>query len=288
MMLISESELRKAVRRAILKEQYTQTDGSVVSGPQTDSDSGYAAFKKGVENALGPWRSATLFTPSENLYSSLMKHEAAVPYVYDDGGTTSVRYAKKKYGPIIDSYRLAPVIAAWPSGRIQTPVVDMENLRGFATIGIGHLIEDQAEFEKYRKYTLANIVGIDSETGERSGRPLPEMSSMMMSELEMRLLFKRDVDEHTAWKTDITQNITQNMFDALTSIAFNSGYKKGSPVYSIIRLINNRKYKSAAEKIKTIATKSKGQELDALITRRANESELFASLPPPQELRDIG
>ena len=67
------------------------------------------------------------------------------------------------------------------------------------------------------------------------------------------------------------------MFDSLTSIAFNSGAERGRPVYTIIKLINSKKYSAAKEKIKSVAITSKGEVVDTLVTRRKEESELFGN-----------
>ena len=98
-----------------------------------------------------------------------------------------------------------------------------------------------------------------------------------MSEDEMMELFYEDVEAHTIWKNDVTEPITQSMFDSLTSIAFNSGAARGRPVYTIIKLINSKKYSAAKEKIKSVAITSKGEVVDTLVTRRKEESELFGN-----------
>ncbi|HIF14822.1 MAG TPA: hypothetical protein EYQ86_05690 [Bacteroidetes bacterium] len=222
---------------------------------------------------LGNWRLAKDFEPSNAIHQEIYKHEAAVPYVYDDGGTTGKEYAKKLYGKIIDSNEIQKVVKAWPVGRIQTPVTDMKSLKRYATIGVGHLIENESELKEFEQYILKNIITDDK--GEPINQDETDLSSQLMSKEEIWDLFQEDVKEHTGWKDDVTEKITQSMFDAMTSIAFNSGWENNRPIYHIIRLINNQKYKAAASAIKTLATTSKGEEVDALVARRKSESEKF-------------
>tara|TARA_Y100001973_G_C5161822_1_gene313905 strand:- start:319 stop:1377 length:1059 start_codon:yes stop_codon:yes gene_type:complete len=234
------------------------------------------AESEAVRNAvLGEWRLAKDFKPSKSIYEKIRKHEAAVPYVYDDGGTMSKEYAKKLYGKIIDSPAMQSVINAWPKDRIQIPVTDMKSLKRYATIGVGHLIKDEAEFNLYKEFTLKNIT-TDKE-GNKIDQEENDLSNKLMSKDEIMELFYEDVDNHTTWKKDITQPITQSMFDSMTSIAFNSGAEEGRPIYAVIKLINNKKYSAAKEKIKSLATTSKGEVVAALVTRRKEESDLFGS-----------
>ena len=142
---------------------------------------------------------------------------------------------------------------------------------GYPTIGAGHLIKTSAEFESFKDYTLANITS-DPNLKANSSIPLEDF---LMTEEEMKKLFEADVNEHTQFKTRITQKITQSMFDSLTSIAFNSGWEAKKPIQKVINLINKKNYKGAQNLIKNLAITSKGKVMQGLVDRRKEEAMMF-------------
>jgi GH24 family phage-related lysozyme (muramidase) len=148
------------------------------------------------------------------------------------------------------------------------PSNSFDDNKGYPTIGAGHLIKTKEEFETFKQYTLKNITSEEN----RSANSSVPMQDFLMPEDEMKELFKKDVDIHTQFKSRIKEKITQSMFDALTSIAFNSGWEKNKPIEKII---NKRKYKSAHNTIKNLATTSKGEVMQGLVDRRKEEAEMF-------------
>ena len=136
------------------------------------------------------------------------------------------------------------------NGRV---ISSYDDAAGDPTIGIGHLIDpnEQSEFE--------NNLGGDS--------------GQDMTDVEITRLFRRDVEEHLSWKNSIRVPITQNMFDALASFAFNVG-NAGPARYGIINLINQEKYDEAAEKLCKSATSGAGGRVN-LQTRRNAEARKF-------------
>jgi len=248
-------------------------------------------LKKLIENFLlseeedknAEWKSAKDLSPSKKCFDDIFKHESPVPYVYDDKLAMSEATAYKKYGEIIKTPVIQEIIKKrWPVGKMPYPVTSMQSLKGRATIGVGHLIEDQSEFEEFKEYTLFNI------THDKDGKPIDQkqfssanssvsMQDYLMSKEEVFDLFKKDVIEHTQFKDRIKKPITQAMFDSLTSLAFNSGWEKNRPIQVLINLINQGKYVAAKEKIKTLATTSGGEQMEGIVKRRKEESELFGS-----------
>ena len=265
-MKITESNLRSLISRLLIEAK-----------PEDDA------------GGVGPgWGEASSMQPSAECYKDLFKHEGPVPYVYDDGRKMSEGSAYKTYGNIIKQPKMQHIIKKrWPVGKMPYPVSDFKESKGYPTIGAGHLIKDAAEFEKFKEYTLKSI------TTDSDGKPIDQkafnnasssitIEAYLLSDDDIMNLFKQDVDLHTQFKTRITQPITQEMFDALTSIAFNAGWeakhpKKGykMPIQYIIELINKKKYKSAQQKILTTATTSKGKNSDGLVARRKDEAEKF-------------
>jgi len=269
-MLLSEKKIRDFIK-TVIKESDDAVNNSKKSGI-----------------TAGGWKNATEFKPSAKCYEDLFKHEGPVPYVYDDGRKMSEASAYKLYGNIVKEPKMQYMIKKrWPVGKIPYPVSTFKESKGYPTIGAGHLIKDAAEFSKFKEYTLKSIT-----TGQ-DGKPVDQkvfsntnssitLEAYLLTDDEILKLFKKDVDIHTQFSTRITQPITQEMFDALTSIAFNAGWeskhpKKGykMPIQYIVELINKKKYKSAQQKILTTATTSAGKNLEGLVSRRKDEAEKF-------------
>lgn len=131
-----------------------------------------------------------------------------------------------------------------------------DNAEGNPTIGIGHLIFRVGvtdEKQKYEKY-----LGGGQE----------------MSNAEVIALFKEDLQDHVKlFKEQITAKITQDMFDALASYAFNVG-ANGPKRDGIVDLINQEKYNEAAQKIRNGPTNN---GVEGIIRRRAKEADMFLS-----------
>ena len=80
------------------------------------------------------------------------------------------------------------------------------------------------------------------------------------------------------WKSDDTTKnnhmITQNMFDVLVSLVFNAGCQ-GLRKSNFIKLVKQKKYKSAANILPKDSTMINGKFSKGLISRRQRESKLF-------------
>ena len=93
-------------------------------------------------------------------------------------------------------------------------------------------------------------------------------------------MFKQILPKYTRWKSKISAPLTQNMFDALTSYAYNTGNGgitkyKNNRGQSIADLINSGDYVGAADVISKKPVVSKGTRLAGLVRRRKEESDLF-------------
>ena len=109
------------------------------------------------------------------------------------------------------------------------------------------------------------------------------MESYLMPNSAILKLFKEDVEIHTQFKDRIAQPITQEMFDALTSIAFNAGWEEKHPEHGykmpiqyIIELINKKQYEKAQKRILITATSSGSKKnVKGLVSRRKDEAQKF-------------
>ena len=266
-MLIKENILRSVVRLLIEEESGPKKDTKQLSGV---GKAAAGAATKGLQK--GMFKDPSSLKPSQECYDSIWKHESPVPYVYDDGKKMSEASALKKYGNIVNGPILQNIIKnKWPAGKMPFPSNSFEGNTGFPTIGAGHLIKTASEFESFKDYTLA---GITSDFNVRANSSIP-LEDFLMSEEDMKDLFEKDVDTHTQFKSRIKEKITQSMFDALTSLAFNSGWEKNRPIQKVINLINFKKYKAAQEAIKNLAITSKGEVMQGLVNRRKEETEMF-------------
>jgi lysozyme len=74
---------------------------------------------------------------------------------------------------------------------------------------------------------------------------------------------------------NVTVDITQGMFDALVSLAYNMGCQ-GMLNTGVVGLVNQRKYTQAANTIRTSGLKDRrGVVLRGLVTRRGIEADMF-------------
>jgi GH24 family phage-related lysozyme (muramidase) len=159
--------------------------------------------------------------PSDAGLEEIIKSEGIYYQVYDDAT-----------GKVVSSY---------------------EEVKGFPTIGVGHLIKDK------ERSTFAEFLG---------GRK-------KMSKSQVFQLFKSDMPKYSKPIADrLKEPVTQSMFDALVSLAFNAGTNAKS-LKAAIAAINNKDYKQAAQEILNGPTTSKGRKLKGLVKRREREASLF-------------
>jgi len=135
----------------------------------------------------------------------------------------------------------------------QDIISSYEQAVGYPTIGVGHLVykagskDERAKYEKY-------LGGKEK-----------------MTPAQVDELLATDIDKHTRWKNDITEPITQNMFDALADFAFNAG--NAAPKQDgILAAINKGDFKGAAAILKTARGGGAG---GSHASRRREEAELF-------------
>ena len=134
---------------------------------------------------------------------------------------------------------------------------------GGPTIGIGHLIRpDEREY-------FSQFLG---------GRK--EMTRKQVFDL-----FRKDVQAHVdPWIGTIKKPVTQEMIDALASLAFNVGVNSRT-LKNAIEAINRKDYKGASDIIRSGPTRNAatGLVVPGLVTRRNKEADLFLSggLPSP-------
>ena len=130
------------------------------------------------------------------------------------------------------------------------PITSYDQARGTPTIGVGHAIFEN-EREKYKKYLISDM-------------PAEEIERLLQS----------DINRHLTWVNSISVPITQNMFDALASFAYNAG--PGAALQDgIIKAINQKDYEKAADILQNTRLSAAGAPSDFLSDRRARESFQF-------------
>lgn len=176
---------------------------------------------------------------SENGKQFIKNHEGMYGKVYADLDTES----NKRAG-----------LARWEDAKPYTN-------KGWPTIGIGHLIYFEGSWNKDERSRFAQYL--------RDGG---EMTEQQMWDL---------LDEDLAYfETQMTQklneDIPQESFDALVSMAFNTGMGN-SNLKEAIKLTNEKKYQQAAEAMAGGPTTGSGSTkvLGGLVKRRKEESEKF-------------
>ena len=104
-----------------------------------------------------------------------------------------------------------------------------------------------------------------------------------MTATEAEDLYTEDVRKHEVpWKNQIKVPLTQNMFDAIASFAFNTG-RGGPKKYGVIEPLNRvdsngnpaPDYQAAAEAIRNGPQTSNGRKLRGLVKRRNREADEF-------------
>lgn len=143
------------------------------------------------------------------------------------------------------------------NGRI---LFSYEEAVGNPTIGIGHLIK-ASEREYYSQY----LGGRDS-----------------MSESQAWELYRQDVQKHIdPWASSVEAPVTQEMIDAMASLAFNAGVNASS-LKKTIAAINEKDYEGAADAIRNGPTTMRlvsGERvvMPGLVRRRQEEADWFLS-----------
>ena len=123
---------------------------------------------------------------------------------------------------------------------------------GFPTVGVGHLIQnnEKAAFSKFLK------------PGKMSDN---EIDNLLLKDLQERI---------NALNKKLKVKVSQNQFDSLLSMMFNTGGANKS-FLKAISLTNEGKFKDAAAQIKSGPKSSKGVVLAGLERRRNEEAETY-------------
>ena len=124
--------------------------------------------------------------------------------------------------------------------------------KGFPTVGVGHLIknDERATFSKYLKPgKMSNDV----------------MDNLLLVDLESRI---------KALNKKLKVKVSQNQFDALLSMMFNTGGANKS-FLKAVSLTNEGKFKEASDQIRSGPKTSKGKVLPGLVTRRNGEADRY-------------
>ncbi|MBL18405.1 MAG: hypothetical protein CMC82_01055 [Flavobacteriaceae bacterium] len=140
---------------------------------------------------------------------------------------------------------------------------------GFPTIGIGHLIYKEGVVDERAKW--APYLG-----GKKS-----------LTDKQVQDLFESDLLKYEAPGKRITKPVTQQMFDALVSLAFNAG-PNSSAVRKCVNAINNEDYTGAARAISQGPNTSKGKFNKGLAKRRITETRYFLSGGIPKKGEPAG
>lgn len=126
-------------------------------------------------------------------------------------------------------------------------------LVGYPTIGVGHLIttKQRASFASFLK-----------------GRK-------KLTDFQVTEILRKDVKRfEDSLNKKIRAPMTQSMWNALVSMAFNTGANSYA-VKNAISAINQENYQAAAKAILNGPIKSKGKILSGLVKRRKQEASLF-------------
>ena len=133
------------------------------------------------------------------------------------------------------------------------PISRWRDVIGYPTIGVGHRIyeKEKPNFEKFLK------------------------GKGKMSQSQALKLFQHDLKRYSdPVNKKLQKPVTQSMFNALVSLAYNAGPNSKS-LKTAINHINNGDYREAGEAIKNGPTKSGGKVRKGLVKRRNEEYELF-------------
>jgi len=134
-------------------------------------------------------------------------------------------------------------------------VSSYDQVKGYPTIGIGHLIKD-SEREEYSRYL-----------GGREKMTLDQVKALLRGEIHK---YEDPI------KKRLQKPVTQEMFDALVSLGYNIG-TNGRALKNAIAAINDENYQAAADFIRSGPVHSKGRRLLGLERRRNREADWFLS-----------
>jgi lysozyme len=132
------------------------------------------------------------------------------------------------------------------------------------------------QFEGLELEAYQDIVGVWTiGYGHTSMAGPPEVvPGMEISEREATKILRRDLDQYeNAVEKAVKVDITQNMFDALTSITYNIGVN-GMKSSTFIKRLNKEDFVGAAEAMKWW-NKAGGEVVSGLVRRRNAEAALF-------------
>ena len=287
--------IRNQIKKILLEQEYPKVD--VVGDEKGIEDLDSGGFRLGTVEFEGAqtkkWKPAKYYKDiTQESKDELWKLESPIPYIYDDMKAYMGKKAFIKKFPDggkelwETSPKLKKVIDRF--GSVPAPAESFEKCIGTPTIGVGHAIKTPEEFSMY---SLHNIFEICTKANIDANTQI-SLDAFLMEDNDIKEIFYEDLIIHMQFKNRITKPITQSMFDALTSLAFNSGWEAKHPekgylqaIEYIIRLINRGRYKAAQNVLKGIAVTSKGKRLQNLIDRRAMESELFGKdgINPPKK-----
>ena len=305
-MKISKSHLRRIIRESIqnvIKEEgnpgvyYPEVE--VVSSEEIEG-SGSRMDNVTFEGAKSKvWKPAHLYkTVTNEMKEEIWDLESPIPYIYDDKAkwinrNQFIRLFPKGGKEIWDHDEEFAKVKNKFGNLVPRPAKTFSGCIGTPTIGTGHALQTESEFDEYSQYNIFKIHDSNASANSEIGTAelVIELGTVLMQEQELKHLFEKYLIEHMRLNDRITKPITQSMFDALTSFAFNAGWeeknKKGKtrPIQFIINYINKGQYTRAKNLMGTIATTSKGEFSEGLDERRQWESKRFGEdgLVAPEE-----
>lgn len=248
------------------------------------------------------WKPAHLYKRVTNeMKEEIWDLESPIPYVYDDRAnwvdrSQFIRLFPRGGKEIWDHDEEFAKVRNKFGRTVPRPAKTFLGCRGTPTIGTGHALQTESEFDQYSQYNIFKIHEINERANGEIGTAelVKELGTVLMKEEELKPLFEKDLIEHMQFKDRIKKPITQSMFDALTSFAFNAGWEekneKGEtrPIQFIINNINKGRYARARDLMRIIARTTGGEFSDSLDKRRQWESTRFGEdgLIAPEEESD--
>jgi len=241
--LVSEEQFRTLIRERLIKEDI----GGILQGtssPQKSSDTSPTSSNNEPSGPMGELKDVGSLNVSPAGLEFIKSHEGFRPFVYDDLNQT------------------------------RRPLVGYESAKGTPTIGVGHAIKNSSDRERFRKYLGKTQSG--KNWYENKGLDFGEylVGGKEMGKEEALQLLAQDVPRYEKWAKKVKVPLSQNMYDALTSYAYNTG-NGGISKYGVLPKLNAGDYAGAAAVIRSRPVSSKGRRLDGLVRRRAEEADMF-------------
>jgi len=243
----------------------------IILDPPRGLDINLASIQADVINITlteEPIQITSLISSIRNLQNAVASAASAAPGGGPGGSITGPTTRPPEYGNLVDVSTLTISAALVEMnkanegfyGKVYTdqysqksPNFYQTSFDSHSTIGYGTLIDTAEEKTKFTPY-LKNGPSTLSET---------EATDIMVKELK----------EWSEWvRKKIKNKVSQNMFDALASYAYNAGGGKTVPA---INLLNQGKYREAGNAISGGAATSGGKPMSGLSDRRKQEAELF-------------